>query len=177
MCHKFDPKLRFSINQKLHLYLNQDGKTASTKKNLVSMAKKVSRPKLVKDWDKMPKDIVAAIKAEYPNGFSHKLITYTTPKGEKVLALPYDTEAIDYLVRVTIMESKNIQRDDDDDDDITAVVKTPREDLPLDDLDIEGLVKEDDSFSSVDDEEEDDYIKPSRRRRNNDDEDESDDDY
>ena len=141
------------------------------------MAKKVSRPKLVKDWDKMPKDIVSAIKAEYPNGFSHKLITYTTPKGEKVLALPYDTVEIDYLVRVTIMESKNIQKgDDDDDDDVAAVVKAPREDLDLDGLDIDGLKQEDDSFGGADDDE-DQYVSPSRRRRQNDDDDDSDDDY
>jgi hypothetical protein len=140
------------------------------------MAKKVSKPKLVKDWDKMPKDIVAAIKAEYPNGFSHKLISYTTPKGEKVLALPYDTDDIAYLVRVTIMESKNIQRADDDDDDDIAVVKAPREDLDLDGLDIDGLAKEDDTFSAADDDE-DEYIPPSRRRRNNDDDDDNDDDY
>ncbi len=142
------------------------------------MAKKVSKPKLVKDWDKMPKDIVAAIKAEYPNGFSHKLITYTTPKGEKVLALPYDTDDIAYLVRVTIMESKKTHNaDDDDDDDVAAVVKAPREDLDLDGLDIDGLKQEDDSFSGADDDDDDEYVPPSRRRRNNDDDDGDDDDY
>ncbi len=139
------------------------------------MAKKVSRPKLVKDWDKMPKEIVAAIKAEYPNGFSHKLINYTTPKGEKVLALPYDTDDIAYLVRVTVMESKNVFKDDDDDDDVVSV-KAPREDLDLDGLDIDGLKEEDDSFSSVD-EDEDEYVSPARRRRTNNDDDDDDDDY
>ena len=139
------------------------------------MAKKVSKPKLVKDWDKMPKEIVAAIKAEYPNGFSHKLINYTTPKGEKVLALPYDTDDIAYLVRVTVMESKNVFKDDDDDDDVVSV-KAPREDLDLDGLDIDGLKEEDDSFSGVD-EEEDEYVSPSRRRRTNNDDDDDDDDY
>lgn len=139
------------------------------------MAKKVSKPKLVKDWDKMPKEIVAAIKAEYPNGFSHKLINYTTPKGEKVLALPYDTDDIAYLVRVTVMESKNVFKDDDDDDDVVSV-KAPREDLDLDGLDIDGLKEEDDSFSGAD-EEEDEYVSPSRRRRTNNDDDDDDDDY
>ena len=138
------------------------------------MAKKVSKPKLVKDWDKMPKEIVAAIKAEYPNGFSHKLINYTTPKGEKVLALPYDTDDIAYLVRVTVMESKNVFKDDDDDDVVS--VKAPREDLDLDGLDIDGLKEEDDSFSGAD-EEEDEYVSPSRRRRTNNDDDDDDDDY
>lgn len=141
------------------------------------MANKVSRPKLVKDWDKMPKEIVAAIKAEYPNGFSHKLINYTTPKGEKVLALPYDTEDIAYLVRVTVMESKNVFKgtDDDDDDDV-VVVKAPREDLDLDGLDIDGLKEEDDSFSGGDDDD-DEYVSPARRRRTKNDDDDDDDDY
>lgn len=139
------------------------------------MANKVSRPKLVKDWDKMPKDIVAAIKAEYPNGFSHKLINYTTPKGEKVLALPYDTEDIAYLVRVTVMESKKVFKSDDDDDDDVVAVKAPREDLDLDGLDIDGLKEEDDSFGGDDDDEE--YVSPTRRRRANNDDDDDDDDY
>jgi DNA-directed RNA polymerase subunit delta len=136
------------------------------------MAKKQSKPKVVKDFDKLPKDIQAAIKAEYPNGFSHKLINYTTPKGEKVLALPFDGDEYDYLVRVTIMESRNVVRDDDDlEDDIKPV----REDLSLDldGLDLEGLKDEDDV--SADDEEDEDYKPRSRRRRDDDDDD--DDDY
>jgi DNA-directed RNA polymerase subunit delta len=135
------------------------------------MAKKQSKPKVVKDFDKLPKDIQAAIKAEYPNGFSHKLINYTTPKGEKVLALPFDGDEFDYLVRVTIMESRNVVRDDDDlEDDIKPV----REDLSLDldGLDLEGLKDEDDVSA---DDEEDDYKPRSRRRRDDDDDD--DDDY
>lgn len=139
------------------------------------MANKVSKPKLVKDWDKMPKEIVAAIKAEYPNGFSHKLINYTTPKGEKVLALPYDTEDIAYLVRVTVMESKKVFKNDDDDDDDVVAVKAPREDLDLDGLDIDGLKEEDDSFGGDDDD--DEYVSPARRRRANNDDDDDDDDY
>jgi DNA-directed RNA polymerase subunit delta len=135
------------------------------------MAKKQSKPKVVKDFDKLPKDIQAAIKAEYPNGFSHKLINYTTPKGEKVLALPFDGDEYDYLVRVTIMESRNVVRDDDDlEDDIKPV----REDLSLDldGLDLEGLKDEDDVSA---DDDEDDYKPRSRRRRDDDDDD--DDDY
>ena len=138
------------------------------------MANKVSKPKLVKDWDKMPKEIVAAIKAEYPNGFSHKLINYTTPKGEKVLALPYDMDDIAYLVRVTVMESKNVFKGDDDDEDDVVAVKAPREDLDLDGLDIDGLKEEDDSFSGADDDD-DEYVSPARRRRKDDDDDDDDD--
>lgn len=134
------------------------------------MAKKVSKPRVVKDFDKLPKDIQAGIKAEYPNGFSHKLISYTTPKGEKVMALPYETDDLNYLVRVTVMESRNIAREDDDDLDDKAPI---RDDLDLDGLDIDGL-KEDEDANTDDDDDED--FTPTRKRRRSD-EDDDDDDY
>ena len=136
------------------------------------MAKKVSKLRVVKDFDKLPKDIQTLIKAEYPNGFSHKLIAYTTPKGEKVMALPYETEDINYLVRVTILDTRTIVRDDDDDVDDKPI----RDDLDLDGLDIEGLKEEDEASVADDDDDDDDFI-PTRRRRKGDDDDDDDDDY
>jgi hypothetical protein len=139
------------------------------------MAKK-SKPKVVKDYDKLPKEIIAAIKTEYPNGFSHKLISYTTPKGEKVMALPFDTDDLSYLVRVTVMDTRNILRDDDDFDDDKSV--NIKDDLDLDGLDLDGLKEEDESLSvGDDDEEDDDYITVRRRRNRDEDVDEEDDDY
>ncbi len=134
-----------------------------------------SRPKFLKDLDKLPKEVQAAIKAEYPNGFSHKLVSYTTPKGEKVLALPFDTEEYAYLVRVTVMDSKNMTKDDDDDD--LPVDKIPRDGLDLDGLDLDGLAKEDDSFSKDDDEDDEEYMSPKRRRGSRDEDEGDDDDY
>jgi DNA-directed RNA polymerase subunit delta len=137
------------------------------------MAKKVSKLRVVKDFDKLPKEIQAAIKTDYPNGFSHKLIAYTTPKGEKVMALPYETDDINYLVRVTVLDTRTIMREDDDDltDD-----KPIRDDLDLDGLDIEGLKEEDEASVADDDDDDDDFV-PVRRRRKGDDDDDDDDDY
>jgi DNA-directed RNA polymerase subunit delta len=137
------------------------------------MAKKVSKLRVVKDFDKIPKEIQAAIKADYPNGFSHKLIAYTTPKGEKVMALPYETDDINYLVRVTVLDTRTIMRDDDDD---LADDKPIRDDLDLDGLDIEGLKDEDEASVADDDDDDDDFV-PTRRRRKGDDDDDDDDDY
>jgi DNA-directed RNA polymerase subunit delta len=137
------------------------------------MAKKVSKLRVVKDFDKIPKEIQAAIKADYPNGFSHKLIAYTTPKGEKVMALPYETDDINYLVRVTVLDTRTIMRDDDDD---LADDKPIRDDLDLDGLDIEGLKEEDEASVADDDDDDDDFV-PTRRRRKGDDDDDDDDDY
>lgn len=142
------------------------------------MAKKVSKPRLVKDYLKLPKEVQAAIKLEYPNGYSHKLINYTTPKGEKVLALPFDTEEFAYLVRVSISDSRVIVREDDEDDDKSPALRGGGDDLNLEDLDVEGLKEQDDV--SVDDDDDDDesehYIK-SRRRKKGDDEDDMEDEY
>ena len=135
------------------------------------MAKKVSKPRVVKDFDKLPKEIQTQIKLDYPNGFSHKLISYTTPKGEKVLALPFDTDDLAYLVRVTVMETRTIMRDDDDIEDDKPI----RDDLDLDGLDIDGL-KEEDEASVADEDEDDDFV-PTRRRRSSSEEDDNDDDY
>ncbi len=134
---------------------------------------KQSKPRIVKDFDKLPKELQALIKAEYPNGFSHKLISYTTPKGEKVMALPFDTDDLSYLVRVTVLESRKIVGDDDDlEDDVTKPI---RDDLDLEGLDIDGL-KEEEEPSVADDDEEEDFV-PSRRRRKSEEEDDGDDDY
>jgi hypothetical protein len=132
---------------------------------------KQSKPKVVKDFDKLPKELQAQIKTDYPNGFSHKLISYTTPKGEKVMALPYDTEELSYLVRVTVLDSRNIVREDDDIEDDTKPI---RDDLDLEGLDIEGLKVEDD-VSVADDDDDEDFVPKSRRRRNDDDDDDDDD--
>ncbi len=136
------------------------------------MAKKVSKPRVVKDYDKLPKDIQTHLKNEYPNGFSHKLISYTTPKGEKVMALPFETDDLYYLVRVTVLDTRNIVKDDDDLDDDKLPI---RDDLDLDGLDIEGL-KEEDDVSVSDDDDEEDFV-PTRRRRGSSEDDDDDDDY
>ncbi len=139
------------------------------------MAKKISKPRLVKDYLKLPKEVQAAIKLEYPNGYSHKLINYTTPKGEKVLALPFETEEFAYLVRVSISDSRHIVREEDEDDEKSPVLRS--DDLNLEDLDVEGLKEQDDvSVDDDDDDESEHYIK-SRRRKKGDDEDDMEDEY
>lgn len=140
------------------------------------MAKKVSKARIVKDYLKLPKEIQAAIKLEYPNGFSHKLISYTTPKGERVMALPFETEDLYYLVRVTVTDTRaSTVRDEDDlDEDKPLVVA---DSLNLDELDLDGIKEQDDTVADdSDDDDDDDYVSPSKRRgrRNNEEDDDED---
>ena len=73
-----------------------------------------NKPRLVKDYDKLPLDIQGQIKLNYPQGFAGSLITYIDAKGKVVSALPYETEDYYYLVRMTLAEAYDIIENDED---------------------------------------------------------------
>ena len=74
----------------------------------------MSKPRLIKDFEKLDIEIQEQIKLQYPLGFSKHLITFKNAKGEFVSALFFETSEIYYLVRMTKQEAKEIIRDDDD---------------------------------------------------------------
>jgi len=51
---------------------------------------------------------------EYPDGYEDNLITFTNAEGRYISALPYETEEIYYLIRMTAGEARQIVKDDDD---------------------------------------------------------------
>lgn len=77
----------------------------------------MDKKRIVKDYDALPEEIIARIKAEYPYGFEDNLVTFTNKEGNKVSALPFDTEEIYYLIRMTVREARQIIEDDEDYDD------------------------------------------------------------
>ena len=74
----------------------------------------INKPRIVKDYDKLPLDVQGQIKLAYPQGFAGNLITYINAKGKVVSALPYETDDHYYLVRMTLEEANNIVENDDD---------------------------------------------------------------
>ena len=78
---------------------------------------KMNKPRIVKDYDKLPLDIQGQIKLNDPQGFAGSLITYIDAKGKVVSALPYETDDHYYLVRRTLEEAYDIVENDDDFDD------------------------------------------------------------
>jgi hypothetical protein len=72
------------------------------------------KKRIVKDYENLPEDIINRIKLQYPHGFAQHLISYVNKDGKKVSALPFETEEIYYLVRMTVMEARQIIADDDD---------------------------------------------------------------
>ncbi|WKN42698.1 hypothetical protein [Tunicatimonas pelagia] len=77
----------------------------------------MDKKRIVKDYEHLPEEIIERVKAEYPYGFEDNLITFTNREGKRVSALPFETEEIYYLIRMTVLEARQIIEDDDDYDD------------------------------------------------------------
>ncbi len=76
-----------------------------------------SKPRIAKDYEKLSEELINQIKLEYPYGFEDNLISYKDVKGNKISALPFETEEVYYLVRMTRAEAQQIIEEDDDYDD------------------------------------------------------------
>ncbi len=77
----------------------------------------MDKKRIVKDYEALPEEIVNQVKINYPNGFADHLVSYLNKEGKKVSALPFETEDIYYLIRMTIDEAEQIIADDEDYDD------------------------------------------------------------
>ena len=73
-----------------------------------------SKPRVVKDYDKLDPAVLEQIKLEYPRGFQRHLVSFKNAKGDTVSALPFETDDRHYLVRMTVKEARAIIADDDD---------------------------------------------------------------
>ncbi len=77
----------------------------------------MDKKRIVKDYELLPEETIERVKVEYPYGFEENLITFINREGKKVSALPFETEEIYYLIRMTILEARQIIEDDEDYDD------------------------------------------------------------
>ena len=87
-----------------------------------------SKPRVIKDFEKLDDKIQEQIKLTYPNGFSEFLVSYTNKEGLRKTALPFETDDYIYLVRMTEDEAVAIIDEDEDfDDDGTLKVDIKEE--------------------------------------------------
>ena len=73
-----------------------------------------SKPRIIKDYEKLDPNIQEQIKLVYPYGFSHHLISFTNKEGKRVSALPFETDEKYYLIRMTVREAEILIEQDDD---------------------------------------------------------------
>jgi len=76
-----------------------------------------NKPKVIKDYNKLDKDLQEQIKLVYSDGFADHLIHFFDKNGIKVTALPFETEDKYYMLRMTENEAIQIVDEDDDYDD------------------------------------------------------------
>lgn len=74
----------------------------------------MAKKRIVIDYEKLPEETINRIKLEYPEGYEDNLITFTNAEGRYISALPFETEDIYYLIRMTEGEARKIIKNDDD---------------------------------------------------------------
>ncbi|MFZ4475425.1 MAG: hypothetical protein ACOYPR_09555 [Saprospiraceae bacterium] len=121
----------------------------------------MTKKRLVKDYDALPEDILREVKLKYDTGFANFLVSYTDKDGKKVSALPFETEDVYYLIRMTVVEAKRIVKEDDDYDDEGMLRDNFKEDDAGDDIAVAGDDDDDDLDDVADDES--DHIIVTRR--------------
>ena len=73
-----------------------------------------NKPRVIKDYNKLDKELQEQIKLVYSDGFADHLIHFFDKDGIKVSALPFETEDKYYMLRMTENEAVQIVDDDDD---------------------------------------------------------------
>jgi hypothetical protein len=131
-----------------------------------------SKPRVIKDYDRLDPEIQEKIKLEYPSGYSENLIYFTNKDGKRVSALPFETDDKYYLVRMTIYEAEKIIEEDDDYDSTGSLKDSAKEEYENKYADDDILAGTDD-VAEIDDVADDDFEDDDDF---DDDDDESDDD-
>ncbi len=75
---------------------------------------KKNKPRIIKSYEKLAKDIREQIKLVYPEGYSQHLIEFTNAKGEIVSALPFETDEYVFLIKMSYRLAEEIIELDED---------------------------------------------------------------
>jgi len=103
----------------------------------------MNKPRVLKDYEGLDTAIKEQIKLNYPEGFDQNLIKFQNKEGKWVSALPFETEDKYYLVRMTVLEARELIEDDDDYDDdgmLKDDVKEEYEERHEDDEDVVDVI-------------------------------------
>ncbi|MEZ5103370.1 MAG: hypothetical protein R2757_02655 [Draconibacterium sp.] len=114
----------------------------------------VNKPRVIKDYNKLDKELQQQIKLVYADGFADNLIHFFDKNGIKITVLPFETEDKYYMLRMTENEAVQIVDDDDDFDEdgfLKNEVKQEYEDKYADMDHIADQMSDDDSDDSYDD--------------------------
>jgi len=83
----------------------------------------MSKPRVIKEFDKLEDQIKEAVFEKYPYGFDRHIITFKNHKNQLVSALPFEAEDKYYMIKMTRAEANEIVQawdDDNEDDDMSS---------------------------------------------------------
>ena len=111
-----------------------------------------SKPRVIKDYDKLDPAIQEQIKLVYPADLATTFSIIST-RMENVSALPFETEDKYYLIRMTLSEAERIIEDDDDYDEDGFLKDHVREEYEdkYADMDFTASEEEEEEEESADD--------------------------
>ena len=117
----------FVCRQYFSIYALEPGMTRDSPRCRSNTLYMSNKPRVVKDYEKLDPEIQEQIKLTYPYGFAKHLIQYKNADGKFVSALPLETDDRYYLVRMTLIEAKQIVEDDDDYDESGELKESVKE--------------------------------------------------
>ena len=113
----------------------------------------VNKPRIIKDYNKLDKALQEQIKLVYADGFADRLIHFFDKDGIKVSALPFETESMYYMLRMTKNEAIRIIDEDDDFDNDGLLKSEVKQDYEDKYADLEHIADQilDDDNDDIDD--------------------------
>lgn len=116
----------------------------------------MTKPRIIKDYEKLSEETLEQIKLVYPMGFTKHLVPFINKDGEQRKGLPFETEDYYYLVRMSIAKAEAIIEEDDDfdkDGNLKTSVKTKYEEKHDDEDFLNELNSNDDNDLGFDEDE------------------------
>ncbi|MBO7300984.1 MAG: hypothetical protein J6U53_06265 [Tidjanibacter sp.] len=79
------------------------------------MTTKVVKRRSVVSFSNLPEELQEEVKKLYPYGYNEAMMRIEKPNGEFFYAVPFETDEVSYLVKVTVKIDDHIEDDDDKD--------------------------------------------------------------
>jgi hypothetical protein len=74
-----------------------------------------TKPKVIKDFEKLTEEMQNAVNEFYPDGFYEHLVKFADKDGKYVHALPFETEDRYYLLKMPKLISPKVVKEPDSD--------------------------------------------------------------
>ena len=73
----------------------------------------MGKKRIIKKFEQLTEELVEQLRLRYPDGFEDHVITFSNPRGEIEVAIPFETEDISYLIKMPKHSYSNEEDDFD----------------------------------------------------------------